>query len=230
MLEIPTYIKEAEVQKAPLTYEWDSDNDRNHWAAAVPALERKIGKVEHRSVVLFCAGTAGWIAWRLSGHTDDPSLFNCIEATYASVVDWRYFNRPKKFKIGKGPIQGPKEVAIYLLAKSVDRAGRGMYVADIGGFLCKLVEHVLPGSVKPFRAWRDEVLDRLRKLEPHHPDKPTGNPVPREILNPGAEFKRSDLPKLLAAFVRTLDYKKNPYLSPPDKMAANGFKGVPYKG
>jgi hypothetical protein len=230
VLSIPKYIEEAGVIGAPLTYKWEDDNHRNYWAPGVPALEYKIGKCAGRAVVTLSAGIAEWVAWRLSEFLEDNTLFDCIEAVYASVIDWRYFNPPSQpIKWGKGPVRGPADVTRYLLVKAVDEASGDEDVAERAVALAKLVEHVLPDSVKSFRKWRNEAIARLRKIEPLDLDEPDGNPVPREVLDPNFEFKPEESAKLLAKFLKSLDYRKNAYLSSPEKMLKAGFKGTPYQ-
>jgi hypothetical protein len=229
-LSIPKYIEEEKEIGAPLIYEWDDESHRAYWAREVPALENKVGKISARSCVVFSAGIGEWVAWRLSKHSNDRSLLDCTEAVYASAVDWSYFNPPTNpLKWRKGSVYGPMDVARYLLIKIIRRASGDEDIADLAVCLSNLVEHLLPDSRKPFRKWRDQVLIRLRKFEPLDLNEPDGNPVSRGVLDPDLEFKPEMSAKLLAMYLKGLDYKKNPYLSPPEKMMKAGFEGIPYQ-
>lgn len=235
-LPIPEYLKkESEVDELP-DYEWDCDNHRNYWSRGVPALENKIGKCANRAVVTFSAGIAEWVAWRFTKYPKVSSLFNCIEAVYASVIDWSYFNatgspiiRGKKINWGKDSVEGPINVAQYLLRESIKRASREQYVADIPVFLSRLVEHVCSHDIKPFRKWRNEVIVRLQEIEPLDLNNQNGSTLPKEILDPDIKLKPEVTKELIEKFLNSLDHKSNPYLNSPEKMLKAGFEGTPYE-
>lgn len=226
----PKYIEDAGIAGYPVNYEWAPSRARSYWAHGVAPLERKIGKIAIRSRVVLIAGISDWVARRLSKHSEDHSLFDCIEAVYASAIDWRYFNPPNKpIKWRKDPVLGPMDVAVYLLTETLDRAKSEEYVADMAVYACNLVEHVLGDKVRSFRSWRNRVVERLQKLEPFNLSEPKGHPVPKEILDPEFDLKPKDATRLLGTFLARLDAKDNPYLTPPEKMLQAGFEGIPYQ-
>jgi len=52
--------------------------------------------------------------------------------------------------------------------------------------------------------------------------------VAREALDPDFDYKPEVARKLMADFLRGVDYTKNPYLRSPKDMLEDGFEGTPY--
>lgn len=232
---IPNHIGKAKITELPLTYKWDDDiHEDVYFAKEVPALRRKIAKISKRSQLILAAGMAEWVAWHLSKHSEDRMLFDCIEGTYASIIDWQYFDSdiPSKdlaWKTWEGSIRMPMCLAARRLITMIEKARTDMATARHAVFMSNLVEHMLPKNVKLFRNWRNGVIDRLKALEPLNRSNPAGNSMPREVLDLSKDFDKSTSENFLAKFIESLKPTNNRYLRSPEAMLEDGFEGTPYK-
>ena len=162
---IPAYIENTGVVKAPLTYEWKDEDHRTYWAFEAPSMRRQISRMNDQSVIALGAGIAEWAAWRLGTHAEDQTLFFAIEATWAAVVDWRYFELKRspretvKLKDWTGPVRRPLALAASFLSGAVEQASRGKSMLEEVVILTHLTEHILPDR-SAFRKWRDAAVLR----------------------------------------------------------------------
>lgn len=233
-LSIPRYIQETGIVEAPIQYKWP-DSPFDAYGEENPRFENKLVKISDRGVVAFSAGIAEWIAWRLIKHTNDPMLFNYIEAVWAAIVDWTYMD-PKNNPEDKlewddfdGPILEPLCAATMKMGEIIFLVSDEQPITDDGVSMANLLEFVLPNT-KSFREWRNWAIEQLRRLTPRiSEDDSLGVPVPREALDPQFDFKPDMTAKLIDSYLKTLDYKKNPYLQSPEKMKKTGFKGTAYR-
>ena len=231
---IPKYIEVTGIVDAPLEHVWDDDEPESNYDEEVPILEARISEMSDRATVALSTGLAEWVAWRMSKHSDDRMLFNYTEAIWAAIVDWHYIepeDNPEEnlpWADWKGPVRGPKCAVASILSEIVDCAMDEEPASPETVYLANVVAHVLP-DIKPFRLWRNGVIDRLTMLYPVNDDEPTGVPVPKEVLDLSFDFKPEMSNKLLDSYVRCLVYKKNSYLRSPQQMRKAGFKGTPYQ-
>lgn len=232
-LPIPEYIEAAGILDPPLEHDWGEKIPESIYDE-IPRLEGRISKLTDRATVTLAAGMAEWVAWRVSKYSDDPMLFNYIEAVYAANIDWNYIepeDNPLENLLRaewKGPARGPMRAAASILSEVVDCAMDEEPASPETVSLSNLVEYVIP-DLKPYRLWRNGVIDRLTALYPVNDDEPTGDPVPREVLDLRVDFKPKMSTNLLDQYLKNLDYKNNFYLRSPKQMIKSGFKGTPYQ-
>ena len=230
---IPKYIVATGIVDALLEHDCDDNDPELMYDEEVPRLEVRISKLSFRATVALAAGFAEWVAWRMSKHSDDQMLFNYIEAIWAAVVDWHYIepkDNPEENLLWanwQGPVRGPMCATASVLSEAVNSAMDEEPASPEAVRLSNLVEHVIP-NVKSFRKWRNQAIDRLTKLYPVDDNEPTGIPVPKEVLDPSFDFKPEISTKLIDRYLKSLDYRKNPYLRSPQEMQKAGFKGTPY--
>jgi hypothetical protein len=230
----PAYLRGLNVEGQPLNYPWIDASHREYWAKPVPPLERKVERLDDRAIVGFTASCAEWVAWRLSPHTDVGVLLDTIDAAWASIIDWRYFELGDKPFKGlewdrwPGQTQRPLCVAARTLIEAVDNARRGTDLSVEAVCAASLVEHVLPALKAEFRAWRDAVLARLVKTNPADADHSAGKLVAPDAFDPDVDYRPGGAKKLLGTFLAHLDPKRNRFLRSPEKLRQVGFAGTPY--
>ena len=100
--------------------------------------------------------------------------------------------------------------------------------------MSNLVEHVCDVE-EEFRQWRGQCIERIRKhyvapnpLDDLYGKLTEGIVVPREAFDPGFKFHPDDSLRLGDRFLRSVDHAANPFLSSPQQMIEEGFKGTPY--
>ena len=103
--------------------------------------------------------------------------------------------------------------------------------------LASIARHVVPAK-DAFEAWLKAILAKLAKtypmnLEFYDEDTETYDssyekPVPKEFFDPKSSMDDAKARALLKEFLKGLDPKKNPYLTPASEMIKRGFKGKPY--
>lgn len=232
-LTIPTYIDRAKVVGSPIRHAW-SDADARSKFMGDERLANRIRKICPRGVAALTAGFAEWVAWRLSKEVRDAVLLNYVEAYWAGIVDWRYMRlrktvpkAPHLLKEWTGPVRGP----VIKTCNDLDTVKAGveqsMGAAVNATILSQLTLYVMP-SKEPFMEWRRFAIDRLAKSYPVKKEGEIGPPIPREVLDPDVDYKPEMAKELIAAYLKRLDAKKNPFLKAPDEMKAEGFTGVPY--
>lgn len=232
MLTMPGYIKESGVVGAPVSYDWNDAFPESHFPED-ERLGHRIAKTRRRGVVALSSGFAEWIAWRFRPLVDTAVLLSEIEAVWAGIVDWRYVrplatspNAPAR-DAWQGPERGPVRAAFRLLSQVVTFVKKSSYPADASSALSNLASYVMPDP-KPFKEWRRFAVQRLAELYPTDMKDMLGPAIPREVLDPGIDYKPGMANALLASYLQSLDYEKNPFLRSPEEMMAEGFQGTPY--
>lgn len=232
MIIIPRVVNDAGVMDAPITYKWPQ-SPFDAYGDESPRLEAKIAKISVRGIIALSAGVSEWIAWRLSKHVNDPLLFNYIMAAWANIVDFKYLehkNNPRKtlkWDNWSGPLREPICATARKLGDAVRAALFDLSIANETVYLCNLAELVLPDA-KLFRQWRNWAIERLVKITSYTQENELGVPVPREALDSKYDFKKEMSDQLIDSYLKTLDYKNNPYLRSPEEMTKDGFDRTPY--
>jgi hypothetical protein len=230
---IPEYIAAARVQEGPLKA-WNDADPRGAYGDEVPRLARMVVRISDRGSMLLAAALAEWVAFRLQPHSPERLLFDYIDAVRACVVDLAYTDveaNPEQslhWKDWKGPVRGPMAAAARKLGEVVEQVELEEPSDSDVVYLANLVEHTL-ADVKPFRKWRNWAIDRLLELASIDDDRPLGDPLPIEMLNPSGGFDPGQSRKLLREFLAGLDPKTNRWLRTPAQMKKAGFKGKPYE-
>jgi hypothetical protein len=71
-------------------------------------------------------------------------------------------------------------------------------------------------------------MTRLQNLYPLNSEEKLGEVVPQEALDPTLDFQIEQTEPFVNRFLRSLDYRTNPFLNSPEQMLDRGFKGTPY--
>lgn len=234
MIDMPNHIRQAGIVDQPVNHTWN-DEDPQSLYPRDGRLAIRIGKICNRGVVALSAGFAEWIAWRLSKFSSNSLLLLEIEAVWAGIIDWRYVGplarstkAPQPQDYG-GASRAPIRAAFRALSQIVALARRSSYLADDASCLSALSLLVM-ADPEPFKQWRRFAVERLSKLYPYKLKGDTlGPPIPREALNPDLDYTPEMARPLLANYLISLDYAKNPFLRTPKEMIGDGFEEVPYK-
>lgn len=234
ILQIPKYIDSLRIDTSPVVHTWDDQKPREHYLGNDARLMHQFEEIATRGQIALSAGMAEWVAWRLSTHSRDETLFQVIEAIWAFAIDWRYL---KNLKVHKqkmiwegwlGPVRGPLCATYHILQTICFDAPRGMAIEPWMVPLSNLAIYVLEDP-KPFKTWRRFAIEQLAKNHPPTKKSPDGVPVPREALDPAFPYKPEMASELISAFLAKLDYMTNPYLQTPEEMKNAGFEGTPYQ-
>lgn len=225
------YEGASQALDGPLRYKWNDEKPTEYYGAENRRLEKALAQPPMRVGLGTSIAFAEWIWLRLRTVAKDHRLPKLIEASWASLVDWHYFDASSQTEKElaerkKGPVEGPLSIAHRHLFTSVLNAANetGFYSRAV--YISNLAEHVV-ARPEIFTRWRRATIERVQRLYPDDPDDLFGPPIPRQaIIDPG--FKLNDAPKLLDAFLSELTPTENPYLTQPAVMKRAGFKGTPY--
>jgi len=240
--QIPSYIAAARVDSPTIRYVWDDWRASEDFQATDDAVVQKVKLLSARAQVAMVIGMYEWILGRFRGLSDDPTPLQIAEAAWCGNVDRHYmeyweFDRRQWI----GPIRGPLWCAMTWLIPAVLAGEDEPEELESGiSYLYRLPMHVLP-TQQPFVAWLDSTLLRLTELFPAGPADPfedlfkereeerRGPFVPREALSPSIPFDQSRTHALIDNFLRSAEYRTNPFLKNPVKLHEEGFQGTPYQ-
>ncbi|MBS1213704.1 MAG: hypothetical protein H6R26_2321 [Proteobacteria bacterium] len=230
-LNIPGYIKRANIENAPIDYAWTEEATE---FLGEERLANRIRPICPRGIVALTTGFAEWVAWRLHNGLNDPILLDYIEAAWAGIIDWRYLKARKSvpgapyyLKDWTGTTRGAVIQTCNFLDEVIRGAQEGMGAGLSAASLSQLALYVMP-SPKPFKEWRRFAIGRLAALYPEAEEGDIGPPIPREVLDPEFEYKPEMADDLLRNFLQSLDSEQNPFLASPKEMITEGFPGTPY--
>jgi hypothetical protein len=251
MRSAPTYIQQAGVLDLPAKFPWDGYG-MHYGPSQGTKLHQALAKLTTRGLTTLAVLIEEWLLWRLHG-IDRERFLHHGDAVLAWEIDKRYRDESSI----KGSI--PKTGANFEALRDGDWMLRQISDDDYweypgvkvhtGASLVSIVKQTLPtAQKKAFTTWLDWALQRAAKLDPGPKKNPGvigdfesreayresllpyfGNPMPREALDPEANYKPEQRDELLNRFLVGLDWKKNEFLRSPDEMKKLGFKGTPYK-
>jgi len=231
VLILPKYIENANLGSLKPTYDWDDEAPAKHYCKDVPRLSNQVLDLSLRAMVALNIGCAEWIAGRFISYKDIDVYKNFLEAAWASIADWRYFDSMPVSTLGfKGKDGGPLRIAVSKVCESIDDA-RNELAGDCANdvmFMSNLVEYVLP-KPKVFRDWRKEAIQKLTKHYHEPVDVKCGSPISRQMLDPEISITKTESEQLALDFARSLDHTSNPFLRSPEEMLELGFEGDPYR-
>lgn len=192
-----------------------------------PVLQVALRQLSGRAVIAFTIGTAEWIFYRFGSLEESVLPWQCAEAGWAQIVDFRYSTHSDiDLEKWRGPVRGPIGIAMRRVRFVVNQTEVGGEPTWRAGRVAKLAEHVLPDS-RPYREWRDVVMERLRRIYPASTEDPLGEVVPREAVDL-APFDPADTTALVNRFLSGLDPRSNPFIDTPEFMRSQGFEGTPF--
>ncbi len=209
-------IREAVSPAAPMKFEWDDENEDDHYAREDARLYKRVSPMSKRAIIALAAGCAEWIGWRLEGEALDAQYLQYLEATWAGIVDWNYIDPHKDYDLGEvmGQVRGPLNASLHNLREVVRFTYEGEWGRTETIYLYFLARYVLPDR-KVFTSWFDTVVERLCAHFPKPQGDALGEPVPRQVLDTSTEFKPEQAQEQLSEFLKELDPSQNPFLKAP---------------
>jgi hypothetical protein len=224
----PAYVRAVDSRDPHLAFEWDD------WSDEEEAIEKdfyaRLKGISHRACGAFAIATAEWILYRFSALENEPVLGDFIESAWAQLVALQYGSAWQEIADDDdwvGPVRGPIHNTLMWISDGIADALEGANPMLFTAWAASLAQIVLPDA-EPYRAWRKRVMERLEALYPRDPIDSLGDVVPREALDPDADFSVEDTERLINHFLALLRPDENPYLAAPEKMLEEGFAGIPY--
>lgn len=230
-LEIPSYVRNAEIQDNHLRYRWDDSNPQQAYAVSdgEEELSDQTERLSFRANMALTIASAEWVIHRYDLLSDDRTPHEYLEASWAAVVDHRYlcpWEVPAED--WRGPIRAPIAVALLIVQEAVRAAVHEDSLGVPVLYMSNLAKYILPQSAA-FLAWRDPVIDRLREASPFDPQETLGEVVPREAFDLGSSFVSSTTEFVINGFLARLNPGSNPFLHSPEEMVELHFDGIPYR-
>lgn len=249
----PAYIQASGVLEASPKFPWKGPG-QHFGPEQGTKLHDALAKLTTCAHATVCALVEEWLAWRCRacGVDIEPYLHHA-DATLAWEIDRRYRDREpdKDLIVHDTPAHEALSDAIWRVRLATnDDYWDDPETPDMrSASLVSITKQTLPDKAKKaFLTWLDWAIARAAKLDsqpkkkiPEREDFDSdeeyrdatrpyfGQPLPREALDPDANYKPEQREKLLARFLEGLDWKENPFLRSPADMKKLGFKGTPYK-
>lgn len=250
----PAFLPDALSQPSP-EFAWRGAGRHGGPANAVTPLLEKLDMLTNCGQITLCAGVLAWAAARLEGSTTlGASALELAQAAFAFQIDGRYVDRDAG-DVHK-PVDEPPAQSALMEVMSYQRTAlnrekylKGYYAPIMQTFHAShITQRVMGPEHRPaFVAWFEQAIERVQRFarRPSEPFRqkrefPTyeaylafiaphrGPALPPELLDPAVPYAAQDREALVAAFVATLDWRRNRYLRAPDAMRALGFVGTPY--
>lgn len=237
----PPYVPGEVVSDPRLNFKWDDWRASMDFATDAEPYWTRVAKCTLGAKTALAIGIYEWIIWRFRVLLDDNEPFQLAEAAWCANVNPAYieydeFDRDEWL----GPVRGPIWCAMTWLSPLVCFGGSDPDEVESGfTYLVRLAFHVLPPSAE-FADWLNGVLNRLAELYPDKPPDPfedlfnenmemrRGPIVPREVLDLRFPFDPAKAEELVQAFLRSLDYRDNPFLRGPEfLLRAENLNGPP---
>jgi hypothetical protein len=226
MLSRP-FIDNAKINDRHIAFLWDEWSDKRPDQSFDEAVVNRLQAISQRAVVGFTIATAEWIASRFERLMEVTRPRQYLEAAWAQQIDMRYGWTWPPFDNWTGPIHGSLRVAVQRVAVALANARDDQDPSWSGATCSHLAESVM-SVTDPYRLWRNDVLTNLEKLRPFNGDDPLGDVVPPQMLDPDFDRVAGDPEAMMNQYLRRLDWRSNPFLSAPQMMLSNGYRGTPY--
>jgi hypothetical protein len=231
MLQPPPHLLESAAQTSEIHFAWDDWDTEAVEERPDDALVGVLQRLSDRAIVALTTAMAEWIVFRFEPLTRDRRPWQYLEAAWAAGADWRYCSGTWESVAAEeewqGPVRGTLGATMMGLDEVLYAARLGEDLTDGARWVSNIALHVLPHPDR-FRTWRDRALQRLAALYPRNGDEPIGDPVPREALDLTREFNAAETEALVNLFLRSVDYRANPFLAAPAELVEAGFTGTPY--
>jgi hypothetical protein len=237
-LTIPNYLKAANIQDNSIRYAWDDWKTLPVEETPNEEVVGRLERVSQRAGLAFMAGTAEWIVYRFAKLCDTSDPWNYLEAAWAMIIDVRYYGYGKDRKEftakgWEGPVKGPIVSVLLRLGHAIEQLFlEGAEPARHAGLAASLAVYIM-NDPTPYKQWSQQILDRLESLYQRHPEDEVGDVVPRQAIDPELDFHVDQTETAINHFLRSLDYRANPFLSTPEGMLTSfepedAFVGIPY--
>jgi len=237
MQQKPSYIESARIEGAHIRFVWDEWNVRATYEPVDEALVERLMKLSKRANCAFTIAIAEWIVYRFQPFDRDPEPLQYLEAAWAANVDLAYADEMDIVdEEWGGPVRGPMSMAISFVVDALFAEEADPNAPFNPAWAARFARHVLPDAVI-FDQWFDQCLLRLEQLFPMQTEeeldwfdrlKNGGQLVPREVFDPGFDFKHEMTGFLINQFLSQLRPGSNPFLRSADEMRQIGFDRTPY--
>lgn len=238
---VPSYIHAANVDVPTLRYVWDDTRASQDFRISGDDVPRAAAPLTLHAKIALGIGIYEWIVWRFDKVCADRLPIQVAQAAWCANVDRRYM---EYFELDReewlGPVRGPLWCAITWLLPMIHFSDDDPVQWESGlSYLPALARHVLP-TTTAFESWLQVCLNRLAEFYPQAQPDPfddlfgereeqrRGPLVAREALDPGFQYRPMMAVSLLADYLRSVDYGRNPLLRSPVQMREAGFEGTPY--
>lgn len=208
--KLPNYIP-VEYARAPADYSWSEWDPYDEFGDSDPATEATLSGLSDRAISAYCIGCSEWVVARLQAFHEDARSFSYLEAlwVFETTDDRIWLPEELDQEEWQGKVLGAMGLSLMTVLNSVYGVEDDTSASD--GALAELLPmHVLPNQ-DAFLSWRCDVLKRLAVLYPRK-GKAWGDPVPREVLDPGIPLAQIDAQVAIQRFLATVDLQNNPYI------------------
>jgi hypothetical protein len=219
----------------PIHYEWDEWKIYSYLESNEDMFVKACESLEPEALIAFAIAQAEWIVARLCPYLDAKIPQQYLEAAWCALIDRHYASPVELDGVEwSGPVKGPIRVAVAIINDALYDSNGLNFTLPCATLMKSLAEHILVHSER-FDRWQDSCMERLLRTFPirkelradvFSQEEPTL--VPREIFDLEYPFTREMATPLLRSFLSSVDYTKNPFLSSPEVMVHEGFRGTPY--
>ena len=229
-LTIPSHVAAARLAVPTIRYVWrDWEEGRLYDTSAADELMlERLDDISYRGTLALTIACAEWVVYRYEGLSDIRMHLQYIEAAWASVVDDRYLRpwEPTEEEF-TGPILGPLACALLMVQEAMESTAQELDGGLPVAYISNLAARVLP-KPSPFRAWRDETIERLLTQAPRDPADSLGDVVPREFFDEALSLAPQQVELLTRRFMEGLDPARNPNLHDIGELAELHYDLPPY--
>ncbi|MCL1919064.1 MAG: hypothetical protein FWG14_12290 [Peptococcaceae bacterium] len=232
----------------PSNYKWDMKIDDKYFIGDVEddRLFEALSKSGQKAAMACALMVFEGIVLRVAKDTDLLDMPQWLEALWAGTLNPVYIKNwdcdYDKFSMTADQEIGPLAASISILSYAMKHyTKRTYYLHNKFVKLFMLFRHITPNR-KTFDNWLSATLKKMVDISPcpYSYDDLDGNTkaiydsaeeitLPRGFfINPDYVYTESLEKEELRQFLKSLDYRNNPYLSSPDEMLSNGFVGEPY--
>jgi len=237
---LPHYIANQSQPSPVLNYVWDITRGGRDFQYNPTEIIDKMFNATMRSRIALCIGIHEWIVWRYHRLSGDIRPLQIAEAAWCGNIKSAYMIYYELDIDESGPITSVlfnSMVSVGSVLKYTSE-WEDLWVEKLA-YLVRMAMHVLPNP-KPFENWLETITDRLLLLYPAPEDDPfedlfndheeerRGPLVAREAIDPSFDYHPDLAPQLLDKFLRSVDYKNNPFLRSPEELMELGIEH-PYR-
>ncbi|MCA9470405.1 MAG: hypothetical protein KC643_33835 [Nitrospira sp.] len=202
-MEVPNYIRNAEIIGAPIKYKWNNKLALKFYAAKDQnvRLYEAVDKSSFKAKLAIGIAITEWIIWRFEGHINLKDAQLRTQAGWVAVIDPAYV-KTLEMDLSKGIhdseiVKGPLEITLEIFGLIYGRYAIGnIYLAEHIVKQAMRAQHLLPDK-KIFSDWLTDAVKKTAKVFPRETeyDEDTGiydasheKPVPREFFEPSFSY------------------------------------------
>ena len=239
---VPSYVVNSKIDSLYIPYIWDDTRAGDDFTFDPQIFLDNFSHISLHGKYALGIGIYEWIVWRYNKISEKSEVvFYIAEAEWCASISPLYveyieLNRKEYL----GPVDGPLWCAATMVSSMTEYGPDEDEDCDACiAYLIQLAMHVLPDT-KIFEQWLDAAIKRLMKDYPQQEEDPfenlfeedkeerKGPLVAREALDPSFDYHPDQAPRLLDQFLRSVDYKNNPFLRSPEELMELGIEH-PYR-